>query len=265
MVATPNGDRPIEQLKVGDIVMAVQDDMSMIPAKIWTLFSRPCQILVLHTKDSTLRTTDEHPMWMGGHIFKHAGELSVGEFIMKVVGDTIVPTAITAITTEPGEEMVYNIEVDGPHTYIAGGFVVHNKGSIGLTPCFPCDTGILTASGITPIQHLAAGDTVIGVSRSGESTPVRVHKATSWQNVPVLHVETSSGVLRTTAQHPVWMGGEVFRAAGKLVVGDAIMMFVNGLVEKAVVTALTEAGSDTVYNIEVDGPATFVADGFVVH
>ncbi|NBO19622.1 MAG: prepilin-type N-terminal cleavage/methylation domain-containing protein, partial [Proteobacteria bacterium] len=90
--------------------------------------------------------------------------------------------------------------------------------------CFPAGTAISTPGGERRIEELNAGDIVFAVDANGVRSPVRV-KATMRKNSATLTVVTDRGLLRTTTEHPLWVGGDDFREAGRLKPGDTVMLW----------------------------------------
>jgi hypothetical protein len=132
--------------------------------------------------------------------------------------------------------------------------------------CFPAGTLVTTALGAMPIDQLAVGDLVIGVDHDGVSQARHVTTVFVHPHHPTLDVVTDASTIRTTVEHPMWMGGHIYRRAGHLQPGDKIMRCINGLIESSTVLALKPNRSiETVYNIEVDQTHTYIANGYVVH
>ncbi|NBO18397.1 MAG: hypothetical protein EBV03_04055 [Proteobacteria bacterium] len=264
MIATPNGEVPIETLRVGDIVMTVNALGESSPVKVMETMNRPSKLFSVMTDHGTLVTTDEHPLWVGGHEFRPARELRIGDAVKRWVDGQVVSAIVTGLmqhTDEP-EVTVYNMHVENPHVYVAEGFIVHNK---IMTPCFPACTMIATPQGAMPIEMLGEGDMVLSVGRDQQVQEARIRRAVQFEDIAIVVVETSAGELRTTAPHPIWVGGDSFMPAGKLKAGDVVMMLAGGVVQQATVLALRQAGSERVYNLQVDQPFTYVAEGFIVH
>ena len=123
---------PIETLAVGDTVVAVDQHGRTLPVRIHDLFNRFSPITVVETAAGPLRTTSEHPLWMGGTIFRPVSKLQPGDQVMRCSDGVITPTGVLSIHQEKGDgEQVFNMHVDAPNTYVAGGFVVHNKTGTG--------------------------------------------------------------------------------------------------------------------------------------
>lgn len=122
-IATPDGDRPIEELRVGDAVYTWDFERSQaVESKVAATFLHEhIETLVLHVEDFTVGTTPEHPFWTGR--WQEAGTLTPGQKIASLHGQQGV------IRLETGERAdVYNIHVDHPdHNYFAHSLLVHNK------------------------------------------------------------------------------------------------------------------------------------------
>ena len=70
-----------------------------------------------------LRVTAEHPLWANG-TWKPAGSVARADRLL----DTRLrdfPAETPRVIEEPIE--VYDMTIDAPHCYFAGGFLVHNK------------------------------------------------------------------------------------------------------------------------------------------
>lgn len=248
---------------MGDIVVAITHTGESMPVRVVELMQRSSRLFTVFTEHGRLVTTDEHPLWVGGHDFRSAGELKIGDTVRRWVDGRIVSSMVTGLQPhhdEP-EVTVYNMHVEAPHVYVAEGFVVHNK----LTPCFPGGTLIATPQGMVPIAALSAGDAVLSVDNDGSVREASIRHTTQYDDIDILVVVTSAGELRTTAPHPVWMGGQRFVPAGMLKAGDVVMMLDGGDVRPATVQALRAEARERVFNLQVEQPYTYVASGFIVH
>ena len=117
-IATPVGPVAIETVQPGTVVLTGQGGTAVVEA---TFFTR-ARVLTLVTDAGTLRTTAEHPILCADGTFRLAGNLTSGD---PLPGARVVGGALGT------EEPVYNLRVGPPHTFIADGFVVHNKGGGG--------------------------------------------------------------------------------------------------------------------------------------
>jgi len=114
--------KPVEQIKVGDMVMSYDES---------TGFMKPAPVVAVHapfTADSyfvingTVRVTATHPFFSSGG-WINTQDLKVGDRLTGSDGST------TIATIEKVEEpaRAYNFQVGDGGTYLAAGIVVHNK------------------------------------------------------------------------------------------------------------------------------------------
>ena len=118
-------------------------------------------VLLLVTDIGTLRTTAEHPLLCADGKFRDAGSLASGD---RLPGGTII-----RLKTGPAK-VVYNLRIGAPHTFVADGFVVHNKGG----GCFPAGVRISTPQGSRAIESLNEGDEVLTVTTSCKTLTTKV-------------------------------------------------------------------------------------------
>jgi predicted lipid-binding transport protein (Tim44 family) len=131
MVRTPKGASPIEMLAVGDHVVSVDERGRQVPAKITAVAAVVSELLELRTRHGVLVTTDEHPLETANGEFVYAGDIVAGDRLVVLRRGMLKRAAVVDSVHLDREEMVYTLSVDGPHTFIADGFVVHNKGGGG--------------------------------------------------------------------------------------------------------------------------------------
>ena len=131
MVRTPGGPVPIETIAAGDPVVSIDGRGRQVPARVTAVSAVLSELLELQTRRGTLVTTDEHPLETVGGEFVSAGEIIIGDRLLIWRKGMLKRTAVADSSHLEGEETVYNLSVDGPHTFIADGFVVHNKGGGG--------------------------------------------------------------------------------------------------------------------------------------
>ena len=132
LVATPDGLRPIEEIAVGDLVLAYDPATGETSAQAVTALIRPepKALWRLEVQDADGETevffvTDDHPWLIEGQGWVETAALAPGSRIETADdrGLTILDTAITDRV-----ERTYNLTVAGPHTFLVGedGAVVHN-------------------------------------------------------------------------------------------------------------------------------------------
>lgn len=114
--------KAIEEVKVGDLVMAFDEKKSqMKPDKVKELLFHPKEegYLIIN---GHLKVTPVHRVLSKGR-WVEIGSLKVGDTLTNTQGED---APIESIKVVNGPVDVYNFEVNPYHTYVAGGFIVHN-------------------------------------------------------------------------------------------------------------------------------------------
>ncbi len=260
-IATPHGTVSIETLASGDEVLAVDTEGHTVRTTVKVLFISKSPVMQIRTGEEVLAATEEHPVSIGRGRFRQAGELRPGDRILKWKDGRLVERKVHGISHPVGDELVFNLQVEAPNTFIADGIVVHNKGG----GCFPAGTPICTPKGETAIEKLSPGEPVLALDSQGQRLETRVEKIFDTRSL-VLAVETDRGCLRTTTDHPVGLLGGGFIPAGRLRPGQKVLNWNDGEVRSATVLR-TQLGEkeEPVYNLSVGSPNTFLAANFVTH
>jgi hypothetical protein len=121
MIDTPSGTVPVDSLETG---------MQLWGFDLAAGKKTPVRVISVrkHQSDSTLqfgalRVSPWHPIFADGK-WRIAGGLRGGE---SVIGSDGKAKRLPAPDLVPGSVVVYDIAVDGPRNYFAGGLLVHNK------------------------------------------------------------------------------------------------------------------------------------------
>ena len=231
-ILTPNGEVPIEQLRVGDVVIG-----GRVEAIICV---EPEEYLDV---GNGVRVTAEHPFQIAPGVFRMA--------------DRVFPTAPRVRAEHPA----YNLLVSPSGTYIAGGFIVHNKG------CFLPDTSILRADGTeVPIREIRTGDKLLAFTPDGQVVRTSVRNIVTHEVDEYLEVATERAVLRVTGEHPFYVGEGTFKTLEALNVGDSVYAYDgHGLSAQQIVSIAHVRARTRVYNLQTDAPNTFFANDVAVH
>jgi hypothetical protein len=133
-VWTENGPIAIESIEDGMLVLSASDEGtgSLQWSRVGKRFERHVDstfVLELRSADSTqltIETTAEHPFWNEENGWVHAGELKVGTRLWTVGHGW---AELTRSLIRDVQVPVYNLLVDGTHTYFVGeaGAWVHNQ------------------------------------------------------------------------------------------------------------------------------------------
>ena len=137
---TPDGSRRIDELQVGDLVLA-RDEHDLFgvvaPRAVEEVFVRFGRIMHLHVGGQVIRTTAEHPFYAEGRGWTPAGELLVGERLATHAGGWV---AVEDLLDTGEHEHLYNLRVAEWHTYFVGAMEwgwslwAHNSYDIGNFP-----------------------------------------------------------------------------------------------------------------------------------
>ncbi|MGD0571986.1 MAG: polymorphic toxin-type HINT domain-containing protein [Sedimentisphaerales bacterium] len=258
-------ETPISTIKAGDRLMAFTTQGEMVNAIVQNVITHDVnEYCIVRTAKNVVRVTAEHPFYVGNGTFKTLEALKPGDNIFVFDGNGLSAQQIESIEIIKSSTRVYNLQTDKPNTFFANGIAVHNKGGGG---CFPAGVLISTPNGQVPIEKIRPGDTVTAVRNNGRIVSAKV-LATHRTKDYVINIQAGSQVLKTTAEHPICIGEGRVCAAGELKAGDSILLYCDN---KAVQTEIENqlsamfAEQQEVYNLTVEGPHTFIADGFVVH
>jgi hypothetical protein len=158
MVDTPDGPRPIEGLRVGDIVRAIDTATRMfVDAPVVRVTSSRRECVALLVGDVWLRCTPDHPLFdPDSNGFRPAGLWIEGRArrVLRVVDGVTMEVDVEHAKIDGGMEDVFDLTVGGAHpTFVAAGVVVHNKTvpdpweymesmegpTVGLSPAIPVE------------------------------------------------------------------------------------------------------------------------------
>ncbi|WP_248926740.1 polymorphic toxin-type HINT domain-containing protein [Paenibacillus hamazuiensis] len=160
-ILTNLGEKPIEEIEVGDKVLAKDDVTGEIGYKeVEWLFRRDVEETYNITVGSeVITTTDEHPFWIVGKGWVKSKDLESGDVLSTSNGTVL---AIEKIEIKKGYAIVYNFMVKDFHTYFVSnlGIWTHNAYKpINLPSYKTIDIGM---------EHIISGHTSDG-SRAKQS------------------------------------------------------------------------------------------------
>ncbi|CAH1223239.1 hypothetical protein PAECIP111893_04938 [Paenibacillus plantiphilus] len=131
-VQTDQGEKPIEEIEVGDKVLSKDDETGEIAYKeVEWLFQRDVEETYnITVGEEVITTTDEHPFWIVGKGWVEAQHLVVGDVLTTSDGKEL---AIEKIDVKQEHATVYNFKVKEFHTYFVSslGIWTHNKCNLG--------------------------------------------------------------------------------------------------------------------------------------
>jgi serpin B len=120
-VLTPDGAKPIEQIKAGDFVLAkCENDVEgkIEPKRVEATFQGHGELFNLHIRGQTIRPTKDHRFYVQGRGWTSVDELRVGDLLASDLGNWMEVEKVSA----SGElAPIYNFRVADHHTYFVGG------------------------------------------------------------------------------------------------------------------------------------------------
>lgn len=202
MILTAAGLRPIETLAKGDRVISVQQDGRTVETVVENIFVTEAKPRLIHTDYGVIRPTDEHPMAIPDGTFVPARLLLPGQHVWVFEEGVRVKATVIRNESKEGNDVVYNLLVGAPHTFIADGIIVHNKGG-----CFLPETPVLRADRTSvPINRIKHGDRVMAFRQDGTVTEAGVEKVMVQMEDEYFVITTEDSVLKVTGEHPFFVG-----------------------------------------------------------
>ncbi|GEM_PF-3833823 len=130
MILTPGGEVPASRLEPGDLVTSVMPDGLLGIGQVTAKHTFGVDQILMLTLENGVRlgVTDTHPIAIETGVYRHAGELSVGDRIALATGQSV----ISAIETRTGPQEVVDLTVIPHQNFIANRVVTHNKVTITL-------------------------------------------------------------------------------------------------------------------------------------
>lgn len=117
LVLTDRGELPIEQVRVGDLVLSQEITSGRIEFRsvLRTTLREPSPLVEIRVGDELIRCSEGHPFWVAGEGWRQARELEAG---MMLHGER--RTLPIVEVRRDGVEPTYNLIVDGFATYFVG-------------------------------------------------------------------------------------------------------------------------------------------------
>ncbi len=169
-VLTKEGEKPIDQIRKGDKVWSRDPDTGQFGWKTVTdtivHYNKPVlrlQLIDTQGHAEVLGVTGNHPFWVRNRGWTRAEDLLDGDEVFSSRGGWV---KVGSASWFAHSQTVYNLEVDGFHTYFVGasGAWVHNS-CFGATTEYLADTGVAQRSDEGVMEALSED----GVELSGQS------------------------------------------------------------------------------------------------
>ncbi|MEM5871995.1 MAG: Hint domain-containing protein, partial [Candidatus Aenigmatarchaeota archaeon] len=253
--------RNIEDIKIGDKILSF-DGEGLVEGNVNNIFG-PIKdyVYLLKTESKEIKVTSEHPFYVGNGRFLTVEELKVGDWVYVLKENKMVPEKIIykELLFEP--TYVYNLRVGETETFFAGDFAVHNKNG-----CFLAGTKILMADGsLKNIEDIKFGDIVLSFEND-KFVPRPVNKIFQSVIDDYVLLKTERHEARVSGAHRFYIGNGEFRKLDDIQVGDMVYVVENGkLVQEKVISKEPIKEKVKVFNFNVVGSHTYIANGFAVH
>jgi hypothetical protein len=127
MVASPEGTRPIETIRLGDFVTLIDADGIPTSGKVNARYQTCNRLVEVHTESGNLLTTETQPLCLGDGGFRAAGELVEGDLIWRWEEGKRRSARVLAVVPTGRETPVFNVVVGESAVFIAGGFLARGK------------------------------------------------------------------------------------------------------------------------------------------
>jgi len=133
LVQTDRGQIAIDELRPGDHVLAWDEQSGEIGTRpvVHRFAHLRDEIVVIQVGEESVKATVEHPFLTVEGAWKSAGELKAGDWLLDL---NLQPQAVQSVDRVYGRCVVYNVEVEGAHTYFVGpsGILAHNASAAQL-------------------------------------------------------------------------------------------------------------------------------------
>ncbi|CAN5399184.1 hypothetical protein BH10PLA2_BH10PLA2_37360 [soil metagenome] len=127
MVRVPDGVKPIDQIRAGDLVIAVNADGTWAYVKVTDVSVTRNLLLEVQTEAGTLITTQTQPIALQAGGFKGAADLKKGDRILRIVNGERRAVAVLDVTATNREADVYNLVLGETRNFTANDFLVRSK------------------------------------------------------------------------------------------------------------------------------------------
>jgi len=129
LVSTEDGNKPIEEIKAGDLVWSENPETGEKALKrvVQTFINETDVLVHVFIGEQEIITTEEHPFWVEGKGWTGAAELKIGDIVRTNNNQKLLVCKLY-VEKLSSPVKVYNFEVEDFHTYYVGddSILVHN-------------------------------------------------------------------------------------------------------------------------------------------
>lgn len=142
LVDTPQGERPIETIQVGDALVAALPDGRTTSAAVQSVFVTRNRLWKIETDEGSLLTTEKQPLCtvgrsdaaggtsgelVPGFTPVPAGKLQPGDRILRRTGGEVRGVQVLSVSPTDRVEKVFNLVLGNSEVFVAGGFLARSK------------------------------------------------------------------------------------------------------------------------------------------
>jgi hypothetical protein len=126
-VQTPDGPRPVERVRKGDLVTTVGNNGKTASEKVTSVFVTRNRLIEVRTDAGNLVTTMTQPLALADGELRAAGQLKPGDRVWRWDGSERKAATVQSVASTAREEQVYNLVVGDRALFIANGFLARSK------------------------------------------------------------------------------------------------------------------------------------------
>src|SRR5262249_6517106 len=120
----------IETLQAGDAVLTIANGKS-VSAKVASRFCGESRLVEVETDAGKLVTTPKQPFELADGKVKSAGELAAGDELVRWDRGKAVSVKLRGVKPLDDPAPVFNLVLEEPGTFVAGGYLVKSKPPAG--------------------------------------------------------------------------------------------------------------------------------------
>lgn len=127
LIETARGPRAIEQIEVGDKIVAILRSGEQRQIAVSSIFRTRNQLLEVHTNAGVLLTTRIQPLCVSSSRNVAAGELKAGDQVLVWKQGELTRVTVSKISLTERIEPVINLVLADSEAFVANGFVARSK------------------------------------------------------------------------------------------------------------------------------------------
>jgi hypothetical protein len=127
MILTPDGNRAIETIKVGDIVTSICCHGTSAPIKVQSVFVTQNRLVRIETEDDVLITSPTQPLCLEDGQIRPTEEIHPGDRIVRWVNGKRRPVTVRRVVLTDRQEKVFNLVLGNSEVFVAGGYLARSK------------------------------------------------------------------------------------------------------------------------------------------